>query len=384
MPRFPEYLDDEETALYAEAARTGRNDPWKLTTNELHWAQHQPYLLSKGYQLRPRYRPGWVRSWEGTNRNPLICEDSLALASFKIMDAVRTSDKKKVIIKVFDTRVTPEELPILQHLAVDHLRSNPRNHCAYALDSFPVPDLESWVFVVMDTYCPLTIVPFETVGEVVELVHQVLEGLAFMHDINIAHRDCASANIMMKADPVFGEIPHPHPRYMNLTEDGRERVKLLPRAGRDIRYYFIDFGLSVMFPSHAERRLVTGIEGREREVPELSRPGVAYDPFKLDVCILGRSLWKDFYAKSDHALYFMKPLLERMVATEPADRPTAAEAFEHFEFIRSKLNSRLMSRALQPNLFQHVWYSILDGFSFTCVWFRQRILRVKPQDISLP
>ncbi|KAG8744548.1 hypothetical protein FRC11_013417, partial [Ceratobasidium sp. 423] len=339
MPRFPEYLDDDEIALYAEAIRSGQNDPWGLATNEMHWVQHQPYLLSKGYQLRPRYRPGWVRSWEGTNRNPLVCEDGLTLSSFKIMDAIRTSDGKRVIIKVFDTRVVPEELPILKHLAADHLRSDPRNHCAYALDSFPAPGRESWVFVVMDTYHLLNIVPFETIGEVVELVHQLLEGLAFMHDINIAHRDCASANIVMKADSLFRSAPHPHPRYMYLTEDGKDRVKLRTRAGRDIKYYFIDFGLSVRFPSYAERRFVTGIEGREREVPEFSAPNVPYDPFKLDMCILGRSLWRDFYEKSSQSLYFLKPLLERMVATEPSDRLTAAEALEHFEFTRGQLSS---------------------------------------------
>ncbi|KAG8711856.1 hypothetical protein FRC11_001647 [Ceratobasidium sp. 423] len=324
MPRFPEYLDDDESALYAEAARSGQNDPWKLVTNELHW-------------LRPRYRPGWVRSWAGTNYNPLICEDSLTLESFKIMDATRIRDERQVIIKVFDTLASPEELPTLQYLAADRLRSNPRNHCAYALDSFPVPDRESWVFVVMDTYCSIDIVPFETIGEVVELVYQLLEGLAFMHDINIAHRDCALANIVMKADPLFESIPHPHPSYMYLTKDGRERVKLRTRAGRDVKYFFIDFGLAVKFPSYAERTFVTGIEGREREIPEFSTPNKAYDPFKLDVCILGRSLWRDFYQNSSRSLYFMEPLLERMVATKPSDRPTAAEALEHFEFVRASI-----------------------------------------------
>ena len=91
------------------------------------------------------------------------------------MDAIRISDGKRVIIKAFDTHVVPEELPILQHLAMDHLRSNPHNHCASALDSFPIPDRESWVFVVMDTYHPLNVVPFETIGEIVELMHQLLE-----------------------------------------------------------------------------------------------------------------------------------------------------------------------------------------------------------------
>lgn len=33
------------------------------TENEVKWAYKQPYLQSKGYMLRPRYRPGWQPSW---------------------------------------------------------------------------------------------------------------------------------------------------------------------------------------------------------------------------------------------------------------------------------------------------------------------------------
>lgn len=30
---------------------------------ELFWIQNQPLLLSRGYELRERYRPGWIPSW---------------------------------------------------------------------------------------------------------------------------------------------------------------------------------------------------------------------------------------------------------------------------------------------------------------------------------
>jgi hypothetical protein len=74
-----EYISDAEAATYAEAARTGVDDRWGLSTNEKLWVKYQPYILGKGYQLRLRYRPGWVRSWEGTKRNPWVCEDSLTI-----------------------------------------------------------------------------------------------------------------------------------------------------------------------------------------------------------------------------------------------------------------------------------------------------------------
>ena len=41
------------------------------------WVTFQPYLLSKGYRLRPRYHPDWVPSWKkDTSLHPSDCEDS--------------------------------------------------------------------------------------------------------------------------------------------------------------------------------------------------------------------------------------------------------------------------------------------------------------------
>ncbi|KAJ1299254.1 hypothetical protein OPQ81_002184 [Rhizoctonia solani] len=384
MPYEDEFISDEQAAIYAEAARTGENDRWKLSTNERQWVQHQPYLLAKGYQLRPRYHLGWERSWEGTNRNPRVCEDSLTIQSFKIMDAVRIEDGKRVIIKAFDARITPNELRVLQYLSSEDIQSNPHNHCSCALDSFPVPGKEGWIFVVMDTYHPLSITPFETVGEVVELIRQLLEGLVFMHGLNLAHRDCASTNIMMKADELFKNTPHPHPNYSFLTEDGRHYVELYPRRSRNIKYYFIDFGLATLFPSYAERTLVVGEEGRERDVPELSTPDTPYDPFKVDICIIGRFLWRDFYTKSSRGLYFLEPLLKRLIDVEPSRRPTADEAFADFELIRKTLEPRILARALNPNIFQRVVYSLYDGFYWSFDFFKRSVLQRQPERILLP
>ncbi|KAF8706071.1 hypothetical protein RHS03_05237, partial [Rhizoctonia solani] len=375
-----EYVSDEMAAAYAEAARTGINDRWGLTSNEQSWVKYQPYLLEQGYQLRPRYRPGWVRSWEGTKRNPRVHEDSLTIRSFRIMDAVREKDGKRVIIKAFDTRITSSELNILQYLSEDAIQANPSNHCTCALDSFPVPDRDGWMFVVMDTYYSISIIPFETVGEVVELIRQLLEGLAFMHSLNLAHRDCASPNIMMKADTLFKSTPHPHPNYSFLTEDGRDYMGFHPRRKHSVKYYFIDFGLATLFPSYAERTLVVGAEGRERDIPELSTPDVPYDPFKVDVCIIGRFLSRDFYEKSSRSLYFLEPLVKRLVDINPARRPTADEAFADFEMIRGALEPRILARALNPNFFQRAIYSLSDGLHWTLNCFGKAFFAQKYGD----
>lgn len=51
----------------------------KLAAVEIAWRDRQPYLESRGYMLRPRYRPGWQPSWK---LDPTIrarhAEDSLS------------------------------------------------------------------------------------------------------------------------------------------------------------------------------------------------------------------------------------------------------------------------------------------------------------------
>ncbi len=49
----------------------------ELTTGEKYWRDTQPFLVKHGYELRPRFRPGWIPSWMGTDMNPVHCEDSI-------------------------------------------------------------------------------------------------------------------------------------------------------------------------------------------------------------------------------------------------------------------------------------------------------------------
>ena len=49
--------------------------PERLDNREAFWRDHQPWLASCGYMLRPRYMPDWKPSWEGTNKSWLHCED---------------------------------------------------------------------------------------------------------------------------------------------------------------------------------------------------------------------------------------------------------------------------------------------------------------------
>lgn len=72
-----------------------------------------------------------------------------------------------------------------------------------------------------------------------------------------------------------------------------------PRSEVDIKYYFIDFGLSALYPSLEAREKELEGWGRYKQAPELSRT-VPYDVFPLDVWCLGQ-VFQDVSLKVDHS-----------------------------------------------------------------------------------
>jgi hypothetical protein len=50
-----------------------------LKNPEKLWVSYCPFLVSRGYRLRPRYNPDWVPFWTlpGNKRNAVDCENSL-------------------------------------------------------------------------------------------------------------------------------------------------------------------------------------------------------------------------------------------------------------------------------------------------------------------
>lgn len=110
---------------------------------------------------------------------------------------------------------------------------------------------------------------------------------------------------MMEAVGLYAERSHPVLDGLDWT--AQRLLDPLPRSQASIKYYFIDYGISTYFSPGERRGLVTGIDGHDEEVPELSmsRP---YDPFKVDVFIVGnlfRQLFLNvrpfcFYHSSTH------------------------------------------------------------------------------------
>jgi hypothetical protein len=95
--------------------------------------------------------------------------------------------------------------------------------------------------------------------------------------------DCAKHNIMMDASAMYPDGFHP--LYTDLKSNGEGTAYQLSRSSVEVKYHYIDFDVSSYFPPDVTSTLVTGLDGLDYP-PELSAD-VPYDPFKLDVYILG-------------------------------------------------------------------------------------------------
>ncbi|KAL6300710.1 kinase-like domain-containing protein [Sparassis latifolia] len=337
---LPSYVfcSPEQAQHHAKRTREGL---YALHEGEIFWRDRQPYLDEHGYALRPRYHPEWSPSWQGTNIDPMFCEDSISLIVHVVIDATRKADGKLVSIKT--VKRDGDEVRIASYLSRPEVSSHPLNHCVRMLDIFTDPFDQDAAFMVMPYLRPFDNPELGAIGEVTEFVRETLEGLTFIHSQSVAHRDCAAANIMMDAAPLYPQGHHPVRRLA--SSDSIYLLSPLSRTDHPVRYYFIDFGISSMF-EEGQSPYVVGRKGRDKELPELS-DDVPYDAYKVDIFILGNLYKKDFLQKY-HGLEFLEPLIKAMTARDPAHRPEAEVALKIYYDIRRRLNPPLLRWRLRP------------------------------------
>ncbi|KAJ6560390.1 hypothetical protein B0H19DRAFT_1028047 [Mycena capillaripes] len=324
----------------------------ELGEQERVWASFQSFLEESGYMLRPRYRPGWflphgIGPWESET----------AIASERlVLDATRIADGAQVVLKIVET--CSPETDIGRFLTNE---AGAPAHILSVLDLLEVPEQNEYAFMVLPRMRDCCDPKFETIAEVAEFVRQVLEGLVFLHSKNIAHRDICTENLVMDASHM---VPGGfHYVWPMMSSDGLHHLE--PYTGDDsdpfviksrtqagpIKYHFIDFDLSVHFPSYKARALVTGDCGRlQKHVPEISDT-MAYDPFKVDVRLLGEMLHRDFILRYT-GLDFITPLTQKLRRRHPAHRPEAAEALALFQLLISKMSAAELT---EPILERTTW-----------------------------
>ncbi|KAG8724769.1 hypothetical protein FRC09_014405 [Ceratobasidium sp. 395] len=300
--------------------------PEERTPAEKRWVSYQPYLLSKGYNLRPRYRQDWVPSWRITGQQPYECEDKGDTLALNVLDAIRVKDNNRVAIKILipspEDRNGAEEVKILEHFSSDVLKGDKENHVVPCLDTFPIPDVPGGMFIVTPLLSKYDRPQFWDLSDVHDFLEQIFEGLEYIHKHNIAHCDIASPNIMMDAHPLYEEPFHPFHQFRSL--DGKRL--LYPRylrSQRPVRYYYIDFGYARWFSDDEVPRTVVGWRAREQTPEQVE--GLPYDPFKADIYQLGAIIRRDLIPNIS-TLEFLLPLARDMTEEEPSKRPSLARA----------------------------------------------------------
>lgn len=140
-----------------------------------------------------------------------------------------------------------------------------------------------------------------------------------------------------------------HPMNHWQARDGGDLFLSRKRSEVEIKYHFIDFGLSTEFPAWQQERLVIGRKGRI-EAPEQDS-GLPYDPFRLDVYYLGhvyltklvnvRPLYLRLFPGPHKCLQEFKglealgDLARLMTKPNPSERPSANEALKIWNSLQS-------------------------------------------------
>ncbi|KAJ6447743.1 hypothetical protein C8R47DRAFT_1171746 [Mycena vitilis] len=350
---------------------------------EAYWFQARPFLELAGYRLRPRFYPDIVATPNGSSARALDVDTcSLTHARDTLMDARRISDDKWVMLKRVSNTIHPHEVDIATFFSSPPHSDHPRNHCIPILGVLRDPDDAEHQIIVMPHCMAMYRPGFDTVGEVVDCLGQLFEGLQFIHENFVAHRDCQYMNIVQDPTGLFPQGFHPLEPWMD---------RRLERASRHTtrtqcwpRFYFIDFGLSRRYDPQAGPPLEDVIFAGDRTPPEHARP--ACNPFPTDVYFLGNLLkgqflyvgmpWTTGSARKLHKpLAFLQSLAEDMTQEDPAARPTIGEVVWRFEELRRGLSSWHLR---QPGRRLYLRHKILHRVRHLCHVLHGRPAAPKP------
>ncbi|KAF5332571.1 hypothetical protein D9611_005298 [Ephemerocybe angulata] len=295
-----------------------------------------PGFSSEPQDSYPYARRAWVEDAELTFPG---------LQAFKVWPA-RDANGREVFIRLVSGSVPTDELKIYQLLNSPEARKDPRNHTLPVLDFLRFDGL---VFVVMPRWarsfdCDGWQEPFSKISELFDMAEIFLEGLTFLHEHRIAHRDITQQNTVM-----------------NLIT-GTKNTKPLHnmRAKGDVRHAYIDFDSSVLFSKNVDLHSVE--LGREMRVPCVYAGLVdgLCNPFKDDVRCLGLML-EQYVRHIEDQVPEIGNFFDWMVRSEDSFIPMAADTLQELRRIRGMIDNSILSQ--EPR-----WCQWRHGRNIPFVW----------------
>ncbi|KAI0795408.1 hypothetical protein C8Q75DRAFT_745820 [Abortiporus biennis] len=332
---------DQPSDVFDDATKAQRhikvgNERRRLSGIELFWRNRQPFFESKGYMLRPRYKPGWVPSWNENDihwdRAEDAVEHDLSLYSLLDMDAVRISDGEVVVISAM-LHARRGAVTFLQN-PHEEFWSHPYNHLVPLLDVFDDHRVSSaFQFFVYPYLIPLDDSPrIDTAGEALDILRQVIEGTYFMHTNGLFHEKglFLVPFIFLDPRPQYPSLFHPMKRDMKRDFSGPVQCRG-SRTKYPTRYYILWTDTNSDAPEF-DRQLLH------------HKPPAKGDPFQTDVYYLGKMINHYFVQTfvftilpSSNRLKFLIPLVKSMLNPDPIQRPKMDAVLKEFESLCNAL-----------------------------------------------
>ncbi|KIY48628.1 kinase-like protein, partial [Fistulina hepatica ATCC 64428] len=194
------------------------------------------------------------------------------------------------------------------------------NHCVIPI--LEIIDCEEHAFMVMPRWDEVGLTQWlRTLANVLDYVHCLLKGLAFLHEHCIIHRDLKVDNILCNH---FG---------IHCWEHNWLRNELMKQ--RRLIFAISDFNMSLLLPPSSRPRCFRLPTCRSWEsyvdrAYDVRQGELDYDPFLLDVGNLG-VVFARYLRGCTSLAPILAPLIDSMVTDDLSRRFTASEALQFFE-----------------------------------------------------
>ncbi|KAF9560143.1 hypothetical protein CPC08DRAFT_690409 [Agrocybe pediades] len=268
---------------------------------------------------------------------PARSDETFPLRAYEARGKVvfaQDTQNRHVAIKL--VRLNTDEHRIYEFLKeqpVDLLKEN----CVLpVLDILPIKD---FCFVVMPRWgCGIISPKHRTIKQVLQVMHDALKGLAFLHQHNIIHGDIKVDNFL-------------EDDFRDSFDSPDTRLRVRRRAAGLTRYAIFDFDRSRKIPQEIDRRNYwVSVQsqyawGTFNVTMDYAQGELEYNPFITEVGSLGAMFSQSFQHVIPH-LPDLAPFIDMLTTHKLHQRFTASEALEFFENFYADLSEEELAKEL--------------------------------------